>query len=75
MANCKHCGKELKGDKRKVFCSNKGAGNHKDAYHNRTEGRISRSRFMTGSQPSLEDFEDEFEGDDDPSWDAHKDSW
>ncbi len=42
---CKQCGKPMpNAHPNAVFCSNKGAGNCKDKYHNRQSGRIERSR-------------------------------
>lgn len=57
---CPNCGRKFRGHPNKKFCSNKGYGNCKDAYHNRVNPR-----------GYGEDRWDRL-GDDDPSWDAHK---
>lgn len=57
---CPNCKREVKGHPNKRFCSNKGDGNCKDAYHNWVNPR------GYGEETSI--------GDDDLSRDAHKDS-
>lgn len=55
---CRNCRREIKGHPNKKFCSNKGLGNCKDAYHN-----LWNPRGIAASDDHY---------DDDPSWDAHK---
>lgn len=59
VKKCPNCRREIKGHPNKKFCSNKGWGNCKDAYHNRVSPRGYGAESI--------------DHDDDPSWDAHKD--
>lgn len=61
VRKCPNCRKEIRGHPNKKFCSNKGPGNCKDAYHNFANPR-------GYGEESILDL-----GDDDQSWDAHKD--
>jgi len=79
-ARCLHCGKKLKGDVRKRFCSNKGRGNCKDKYHNQIkfkEGRISDARAQYLGYWDKQDYlEHGWNRDEDLydyCWDNHKD--
>jgi len=67
----------------KIFCSNKGKQNCKDLFNNRTPHRIENAKEYSGHNARLILAENamylvspsdiNFIGDDDPSWDAHKD--
>lgn len=65
----------------KVFCSNKGKGNCKDSFNNRLAHRIERSKEWSGQnerERKISSLREDSDfgcglGDNDPSWDAHKD--
>jgi len=61
---CKNCGRPIAGHKK--FCSNKGPGNCKDVYHNATNPR--GYGLIENDHPNAL-------GDEDPSWDAHKETF
>lgn len=75
---CACCKKPMPGaHPNKRFCSNRGRGNCKDRFNNLRPGRIGRAILFSGSGSSVAS-DNDFSytlGDDDPSWDAHKDSW
>lgn len=63
MVKCKCCGKEMKGaHPNKKFCSNRGRGNCKDAFHNRKPSRSYRTEiFGIPYNRRRDDWDDEIE--------------
>ena len=67
---CRNCGKKLK--TKSIYCSNKGPGNCKDAWHNRNNPR----GYGLGRHNNIEELiHDEASAANEMGWDGHKDTF